>query len=91
MKRRDLERHLRQHGCTVLREGGNHTVFVNETSSRVTAVPRHNEIKTPTVREICKRLTSQHRPDASRCRRQSPRGPRVPGPRHAWPAPDWRR
>ena len=56
MKRRDLERHLRQHGCAVLREGGNHTVFVNETNNRVAAVPRHNEIKTTTVREICKAL-----------------------------------
>ena len=56
MKRRDLERHLRQHGCVVLREGGNHTVFVNETTGRVAAVPRHAEIKMPTVREICKAL-----------------------------------
>jgi len=56
MKRRDLERHLRQHGCSVLREGGNHTVFVNDATGRVTAVPRHAGIKTPTVREICKAL-----------------------------------
>jgi hypothetical protein len=29
MKRRDLIRHLEQHGCQFLREGGNHTVYVN--------------------------------------------------------------
>jgi predicted RNA binding protein YcfA (HicA-like mRNA interferase family) len=56
MKRRELERHLRQHGCSVLREGGNHTIYVNDANNRVTAVPRHTEIKTPTVREVCKAL-----------------------------------
>ncbi|HEY0159427.1 MAG TPA: type II toxin-antitoxin system HicA family toxin [Thermoanaerobaculia bacterium] len=56
MKRRDLERHLRHHGCGVLREGSRHTVYVNEAAGRVAAVPRHAEIKTPTVREICKAL-----------------------------------
>lgn len=56
MKRRELEAHLRRNGCTVLREGGGHTIYVNEASGRVTAVPRHNEIKTPTAREICKAL-----------------------------------
>ena len=56
MKRRDLERHLRQHGCAVIREGGNHTVYTNESNGRIAAVPRHAEIKTPTVREICKAL-----------------------------------
>lgn len=29
MKRRDLIRHLEHHGCEFLREGGNHTVYVN--------------------------------------------------------------
>ncbi len=29
MKQRDLVRHLEKHGCEFLREGGNHTVYVN--------------------------------------------------------------
>ena len=29
MKRRDLIRHLEHHGCQFLREGGNHSVYVN--------------------------------------------------------------
>ena len=56
MKRRDLEKHLRRNGCRVYREGGEHTVYVNDQTGDVAAVPRHNEIKTPTVREICKAL-----------------------------------
>ena len=56
MKRRGLEAHLRHHGCVVLREGGRHTVYINQATGRVAAVPRHAEIKTPTVREICKAL-----------------------------------
>lgn len=29
MKLRDLDRHLERHGCEMLREGGNHTIYVN--------------------------------------------------------------
>lgn len=29
MKRLDLIRHLERHGCEFLREGGNHTIYVN--------------------------------------------------------------
>jgi predicted RNA binding protein YcfA (HicA-like mRNA interferase family) len=29
MKRRDLIRHIEVHGCELLREGGNHSVYVN--------------------------------------------------------------
>lgn len=29
MKRKDLIRHLEAQGCELLREGGNHTIFVN--------------------------------------------------------------
>ncbi|MEK6756467.1 MAG: type II toxin-antitoxin system HicA family toxin [Bacteroidota bacterium] len=30
MKRIDLIRHLEKHGCELLREGGNHSVYVTE-------------------------------------------------------------
>ncbi|HEV7484309.1 MAG TPA: type II toxin-antitoxin system HicA family toxin [Thermoanaerobaculia bacterium] len=44
MKRRDLVRHLREHGCTLDHEGGRHTVFAGP-SNTTSSVPRHNEIK----------------------------------------------
>ncbi len=55
MKRRDLERRLREHRCVLVREGASHTVYENAAGKRAT-VPRHAEIKTPTVREICHQL-----------------------------------
>ena len=44
MKRLDLIRHLASHGCEFLREGGSHTVYVNRSAQRSTAIPRHREI-----------------------------------------------
>lgn len=63
MKRRDLLRHLAQHGCTLLREGGNHTVYVNRVAKKVSTIPRHNEINEDLARKICKDLQVP-RPDA---------------------------
>ncbi len=40
MKRRDLLRHLERHGCTLLREGGNHSVYVNRAKGKSSAIPR---------------------------------------------------
>lgn len=56
MKRRDLVRHLEQHGCALLREGGNHSVFVNRAAQRSSAVPRHREINEFLARKICRDL-----------------------------------
>lgn len=44
MKRRDLVRHLLRHGCELLREGGNHSVFVNRDARKSSTMPRHREI-----------------------------------------------
>jgi len=44
MKRRDLIRHLEQHGCQFLREGGNHTIYVNRQACKVSSIPRHREV-----------------------------------------------
>ncbi len=57
MKRGELERHLRKHGCQVLREGGEHTMYINPAYGLTTAVPRHNEIKTNTAYGICNSLS----------------------------------
>ena len=56
MKRVDLLRHLQQHGCVLLREGGRHSVFVNRAAQKVTTVPRHREINDFLARKICRDL-----------------------------------
>ena len=56
MKLRDLVRHLRDHDCELLREGGNHSIYVNTTNAQVSAVPRHREINDFLVRKICRDL-----------------------------------
>ena len=56
MKRRDLIRHLEAHGCEMLREGGNHTVYVNRAKRKTTAIPRHREVNEFLARKICQDL-----------------------------------
>ncbi len=63
MKRRDLERHLREHGARPLREhgarplreGGRHSYWGFD-PERSTAIPRHREITWQLARAICKQL-----------------------------------
>jgi mRNA interferase HicA len=56
MKRIDLIRHLERHSAQLLREGGNHSVFVNRTASKTSTVPRHREINDFLAHKICKDL-----------------------------------
>jgi mRNA interferase HicA len=56
MKRKNLIRHLETHGCEFLREGGNHTIYVNRVAQKSSAVPRHREINNFLVRKICRDL-----------------------------------
>jgi predicted RNA binding protein YcfA (HicA-like mRNA interferase family) len=56
MKRRDLLRHLERQGCEFLREGGNHTIYVNRTARKASSVPRHREVDEGLARKICKDL-----------------------------------
>lgn len=56
MKLADLQRHLTAHGCQLAREGGGHSIWRNSATGRVSAVPRHREIKEPTARAICTQL-----------------------------------
>ena len=56
MKRIVLIRHLEKHGCEFLREGGEHTVYVNRKEKKVTTIPRHREIDEYLSRKICKDL-----------------------------------
>jgi mRNA interferase HicA len=56
VKRRAPVRHLEEHGCRSVREGGRHTVYANPTTKRSSAVPRHAEINDYLARKICRDL-----------------------------------
>lgn len=56
MKRRDLIQHLERHGCEFLREGGNHSIYVNRKARKSSSVPRHREINEFLARKICRDL-----------------------------------
>ena len=57
MKRGDLLRHLRQHGCYLKREGRSHSLWTNPATGAVEAVPRHTEIADVLARKICRGLS----------------------------------
>jgi predicted RNA binding protein YcfA (HicA-like mRNA interferase family) len=56
MSRRDLIRHLHQHGCVLDREGGRHSIYINPATNQSAAVPRHTEIDNILARKICREL-----------------------------------
>ena len=53
MKRVDLIRHLERNGCEFLREGKNHTLYVNRPVRKSSSVPRHREVNDFLARKIC--------------------------------------
>jgi predicted RNA binding protein YcfA (HicA-like mRNA interferase family) len=56
VKRVDLIRHLETHGCRLLREGGNHSLYLNPEKRKASTVPRHREINEFLARKICRDL-----------------------------------
>ncbi len=56
MKRLELLRHLEKHGCQFLREGHNHTIYVNRAEHKASSIPRHREIIEFTAFKICRDL-----------------------------------
>ena len=56
MKRIKLIKHLERNGCYLLREGSNHSIYYNPMNSRLSTMPRHNEIKFFIANKICKDL-----------------------------------
>jgi hypothetical protein len=52
VKRRDLERHLREHGARPV-GGSKHEKWRGPTG-RASVVPRHNEIAWPLARKVCR-------------------------------------
>ena len=53
MKRIDLIRHLERHGCEFLREGNNHSVYVNRVERKSSSVPQHREVNDFLAIKIC--------------------------------------
>ena len=53
MKKRTLTRHLRQQGCSLLRQGRNHEWWQNTQTGERSAVPRHNEVQDILAKKIC--------------------------------------
>lgn len=56
MKRTDLLKHLRRHGCELLKEGGRHSWWHNAETNQRAAIPRHSEIDDLLAKKICKDL-----------------------------------
>lgn len=56
MKRIDLIRYLEGCGCELLREGGDHSVYVNRREKKVSTVPRHRDVDEYLAKKICKDL-----------------------------------
>lgn len=56
MKRAELLKHLKFHGCYQLREGAKHSWWYNPTTNKRSAIPRHAEIKNILASKICKDL-----------------------------------
>ena len=56
MKRRDLVRHRESHEGELLREGRNHSVYVNSPKRKVSTVARNRELNEFLARKICRDL-----------------------------------
>jgi mRNA interferase HicA len=56
MKRTTLLKHLRSHGCDLIREGRRHSWWGNPAQDRRSSVPRHSEIRDQLAAKICKDL-----------------------------------
>jgi mRNA interferase HicA len=56
MKRRQLLRHLNRNACVLLREGANHSWWLNPLKNKRSAIPRRSEIQDLLIRKICKDL-----------------------------------
>jgi len=55
VKRRDLIRHLEEHGFYLLREGANHSIYTN--NLKTIPVKRHKLMDRITANEICKQAS----------------------------------
>ncbi|MGD9930158.1 MAG: type II toxin-antitoxin system HicA family toxin [Mangrovibacterium sp.] len=56
MKRTAFIKHLKKHGCELVREGGNHSLYRNRENGKQSTVGRHPELSNLMCKIICKQL-----------------------------------
>ncbi|MFH1160913.1 MAG: type II toxin-antitoxin system HicA family toxin [bacterium] len=56
MKRTEFLKHLASHNCTLVREGANHSIFINPINRKQITVGRHQELSNLLCKKICKQL-----------------------------------
>jgi len=56
MKRTAFLKHLKKHGCELVREGGNHSLYRNRKNGNQSTVGRHPELSNLMCKIICKQL-----------------------------------
>ncbi len=56
MKRTRFIRHLHENGCKLVREGGNHSIYMNPANKKQSSVGRHQELSDLLCKKICKQL-----------------------------------
>lgn len=56
MKRGEFLKHLRVHGCIMLREGANHTIYLNPANQKQSTIGRHQELSNLLCKKVCKQL-----------------------------------
>jgi len=56
MKRKKLIKFLTENGCELLREGANHSWWINTKLNTRSSIPRHSEVSDILAKKICKDL-----------------------------------
>jgi mRNA interferase HicA len=56
MKRTEFLKHLASHHCILIREGANHSIFLNPVNRKQATVGRHQELSNLLCKKICKQL-----------------------------------
>ena len=58
MKRKDLIKIIKNHGCILIRHGGKHDIYQNLDTGISQPIPRHREINERLAQKIIKDLTT---------------------------------
>jgi len=56
MKRQQFLKHLQKHNCILLREGANHSIYMNQKNQKQSSVSRQRELSNLMCNKICKQL-----------------------------------
>ena len=56
MKRSEFIKHLHKNGYELIREGSNHSIYINRANKRQSSVVRHQELSNLLCKKICKQL-----------------------------------